>query len=92
MVNKMIIKDDLMLRNILGDWIVVPMGERLLEFNGMLKINESGAFIWKLLENENNEQEIIAAMLEEYDIDEATATIELNTFMNTLLEANILEA
>lgn len=85
------IKEDLMLRNINEDWIVIPMGERLLEFNGMIKLNHSGSFIWKLLEMEKSKEEIIAAMLEEYDIDEETASREYDTFLKALIEANILE-
>jgi hypothetical protein len=86
------IKEDLMLRNILGEWIVVPMGERLLEFNGMIKVNESGAFIWKFLEKGAEREEIIAAMLEEYEIDEAAAAAELDEFIETLSKAGVLEA
>jgi hypothetical protein len=86
------IKEDLMLRNINEDWIVIPMGERLTEFNGMIKTNQSGSFIWKLLEAEKSREEIIAALLEEYDIDEKTAALEFDTFLHTLLKANILEA
>lgn len=85
------IKEDLMLRNILGDWIVVPMGERLLEFNGMMKMNESGAFIWRQLEADHTREDIIAALLEEYDIDETTAAAEVDTFMGALKKADILE-
>jgi hypothetical protein len=90
--NNMKIKEDFMLRNICEDWIVIPMGERLLDFNGMMKLNQSGSFIWKLLEMKRSREEIISAMLEEYDIPEETAAQEFDTFLQTLKEANILEA
>ena len=86
------IKEDLMIRNIMGEWIIVPMGERLTEFNGMMKVNESGAFIFKLLENYTTKKIIIDAMLKEYDIDEHTAATELNEFIKVLADAGILEA
>lgn len=89
---KMKIKEDLMLRNINEDWIVVPMGERLKEFNGIMKTNQSGSFIWRLLEAKKSKEEIIAAMLEEYDINEETAILEYDAFIQVLKEANILEA
>jgi len=85
------IKEDLMLRNIVGAWIVVPMGERLLEYNGMLKVNESGAFIWRLLQTDNSKEKIVEAMLEEYEIDEETATHEVDAFIKTLTDAYVLE-
>ena len=86
------IKEDFMLRNINEDWIVIPMGERLLEFNGMMKLNQSGGFIWKLLEQNKSRADIIAAMLKEYDLDEETATRGFDTFLQALVESNILEA
>lgn len=86
------IKEDLMLRNIAGTWVVVPMGERLLELNGMIKINESGALVWRLLEKGSSQEEIIAAFLEEYEVDEVTAAQEVETFIKTLEDANVLEA
>lgn len=86
------IKEDFMLRNISEDWIVIPMGERLSEFNGMMKLNESGSFIWRLLDQEKSREEIIAALLEEYDIDEEKAAKEYDTFFQTLIDANIMEA
>lgn len=85
------IKEDLVLRNIAGDWIVVPMGERLIEFNGMMKLNESGAFIWKLMENDISKEEIIAAMLNEYDMDKEMAKQALDEFITVLSDADILE-
>ncbi|MDD4296604.1 MAG: PqqD family protein [Ruminiclostridium sp.] len=86
------IKEDLMIRNIMGEWIIVPMGERLIEFNGMIKVNESGAFIFKLLENDTTKEAIIDAMLKEYDINEQTATTELNEFIKVLADTGLLEA
>ncbi len=86
------IKQDLMLRNINEDWIIIPMGERLLEFNGMIKTNQSGSFIWRLLEKEKSREEIISALIEEYDIDKETGAKEFDTFFKTLIEANIMEA
>lgn len=85
------IKEDLMLRNIVGEWVVVPMGERLLEFNGLMKLNDTAAFIWKLIDNGVNKQDSISAMLEEFDVDETKATHDYETFVSMLRNANILE-
>jgi len=86
------IKEDLMIRNIMGEWIIVPMGEKLTEFNGMIKVNDSGAFIFKLLENDTTKEAIIGAMLKEYDINEQTATTKLNEFIKVLADTGLLEA
>lgn len=85
------IKEDLMLRNIQGEWVVIPMGERLLEFNGIMKLNESGAFIWEQMKEGKPKEMIKKRMLEEYEVDEKTLDLKLDEFIDTLKEANILE-
>ena len=40
------VKEDLMLREVMNEWMIIPMGERLLEFNGISKLNESGVLLW----------------------------------------------
>lgn len=85
------IKDDLMLRNVCDEWVVVPMGARLQEFNGIMKLNESGAFIWKLLQEESSRENIIGQLLEEYDIEEKEATKEVDDFVDLLSKKQVLE-
>ncbi len=86
------IKEDLMLRNIAGEWIVVPMGERLTEFCGMMRLNDSGAFIWEQLQKETTKEEIISAMRSTYDAAEDQLVCEVDAFIKKLNEINVLEA
>lgn len=85
------LKEDFMLRNICGEWTIVPMGERLTEFTGMMKVNDTGAFIWKMLEKETTKEEIVTALLEEYDVDRETAECTLEDFVSVLEENKVLE-
>lgn len=43
------IKEGFAKRNIAGSEIVVPVGKKALEFNGMVTLNETGAFFLGLL-------------------------------------------
>jgi len=43
------IKNNLILREIAGSWIIVPVAEMVVEFNGLMNLNETGAFLWKKL-------------------------------------------
>jgi len=85
------IKEDFMLRYIADEWVVVPMGERLKKFNGLIRLNESGAFIWKLLEKDVSKDEIVTAMLEEFDADEKKVSEDIEAFLRKLEDALILE-
>lgn len=87
------IKEGFILRNVAGSNIVVPFGDRCMDFNGMITLNETGAFIWKQLENDVEEADIVKAILAEYDagVDEALATQCVRDFVAKLKEADCIE-
>ncbi len=85
------IKDGFMLREVAGTYVVVPVGERSEQFNGMVNLNEIGAFIWKVLENGSDRAGVISAMLAEYDVTEEIAAKDADNFINILSENGLLE-
>ncbi|MBN1758487.1 MAG: PqqD family protein [Chitinispirillaceae bacterium] len=54
-------------------------------FNGV------GAFIWCCIEKSYDEEAIINALLEEYEVDKTTADRDLRTFVGTITERGLLE-
>lgn len=86
----MIIKKELIKREIAGDTILVPVGKTVYDANGLFVLNELGAFIWDLLPKVSSEEEICKAVLEEYDVTEAEATRDIDEFLGKLKEMNIL--
>ncbi|MDO4420147.1 MAG: PqqD family protein [Ruminococcus sp.] len=84
------IKENYMLRKVADCYVVVPIGAAVAEFNGMINLNEVGAFLWHQLENENTVEGVLAAMLEEYEVDEATAKADLMRFIKELEDANLI--
>lgn len=85
------IKPGYLLREVAGSIVAVPLGNDSVNFNGMITLSETGALLWRKLENGATENELVAAMLEEYDIDDATARRDIKAFTDKLLKANILE-
>ena len=85
------IKKDFILRNIADTHIVVPVGERVVEFKGMMTLNDTGSFIWKNLTQEVSYEELLALILDEYDIDEETAKKDLDAFIVKAHETAVLE-
>ena len=57
----------------------------------MITLNDSGAFLWKELEKGCDVDDLTAALLREYDVDEATARTCSADFIEKLKEANCLE-
>ena len=60
------VKKDFMLREVAGYYVVVPVGDGSLNFNGVINLNGSGAFLWKTMENDTTEAQMVAALLNEY--------------------------
>ena len=56
---KMKIKSGFVLEKVGGDYLAVAVGELADYFNGMVRLNETGAFLWNLLcEGEFSREEL----------------------------------
>lgn len=84
------LKNDFTLREITGDYIVVPTGENYLDFGAVISLNSSGAFLWKLLQNSTTNDELVNAMITEYDIDRKTAEEDVAEFISLLTEHGLI--
>ena len=71
------------LRTVAGETIVVPTGSTL-DLNMMITLNGTGKFLWEKLEKGIEYDELVAALLEEYDVDETTAKAHVNAFVEKL--------
>lgn len=72
--------------------IAVAVGDDLQKFNGFIKMNGTGAFIFNMLKNDVTEEEIIKAMSSEYtDATEAEITETVKDFVGQLNEAGVIE-
>ena len=85
------IKEGFIVRTVAGSNIVVPLGEKTVSFNGIMTLNETGCFLWKLLEQGAERDALIRAMTEEYDVTEQVAAADIDTFLNKLEEAGLAE-
>ena len=85
------IKDGFILRDVAGQTIVVAVGKRSKSFNRIIKLNPTGKFIWEKLSSDIERDELVASLVAEYDIDEATASSDADKFVETLKGADILE-
>lgn len=83
------IKDGFVVRNIAGSNIVVPLGENTVNFNSVITLNETGLFLWKLLEKGTDTDSLVTAVTNEYNIDAETAKKDIDAFIKKLTEAEI---
>ena len=83
-------KKKFLLREIAGEFMLVPLGECSAQFNSMVTMNETGAFIWKCLEKDMSVKEIAEKITEEYDVPFENAEIDINRFIAYLKEKEII--
>ena len=83
------IKEGFLLRRIAGQTVVLSTAGDL-ELNKMITLNETGAFLWERMQTETDEAALTAALLGEYDVDAATASGCVASFVEKLRKHNLL--
>ena len=86
------LKKNFVLRDVADVWAVLPTAADTLNFDGMLTLNDSGAMLWKQLEQGADQDALVKALLEAYEVSREQASADVETFMATLAEAGCLEA
>ena len=71
-------------RKIGTQYVIVAVGAATKKFNGMISVNSTGSFIWDQLEQSMTIEELVDAILQNYEIDAETATAHATQFVNTL--------
>ena len=85
------IKEGFLLRNVAGNNVVVPIGQATLDFNGMMSLNDTGAFLFsKMIEGTTREQ-LIEELISEYGIDEQWAQKDVDTFIQKVEGEDLFE-
>lgn len=78
------IRDGFILRNVGTETVVVATGAASVGFNGIVHLNETGAFLWKQLEHENTQEGLLKALLDTYEISEEQAKKDIEAFIGQL--------
>ena len=84
------VRDGLILRQVADATIATPAGKASLDLNVMVTLNETGAFLWRMLENDVSEQELVEALLKEYSVDENTARAGVSRFIAKLTDEGLI--
>ena len=77
------IKEGFLLRSIAQEIVVVPVSGDL-DLNMMIKLNETGCFLWEQLQSETTVDEVVQAVLRKYGIEEAAARNYVEAFVKDL--------
>lgn len=85
------LKYNFVINNVAGETVAVSVGDNDGRFNGYIKLNETGAFIFKMLKKETTREEIINALCAEYPDATQDAAIEsVDILLEKLKKADLL--
>ena len=80
------------LRNVCGENIVVAEGEENIDFCNIISMNESSAYLWNNIQNKDfSKEDLVALLMEEYEVDEPTATQDVSLLVDQWMQAGIIE-
>ena len=85
------LKENFVLRRVLNNWVVLPLGAATVDFNGILNLNDSGALLWQRLEQGADREELADALTAQYDVSRAQALADVDEFYAVLVNAGCAE-
>lgn len=84
------VSNEMILRRIAGETILVPVGAMARKIHGMIRLSESGALLWTALQQDCAEPMLVDILLQEYDTDAAAAAQDVREFLQKLENLGIL--
>lgn len=87
------VKENYMLREIAGNFVVIPVGQNVADYKNMLHLNETSVFLWNELQNEISFDELLKRMAVKYEASENEVSIlekDLNEFLDKLRKLEVL--
>lgn len=84
------VKKDFVLRTVAGENVIISSGD-MLNLNVMITVNETGRFLWERLQSETTKEELIDALLAEYEVEESVAKVHVNAFIQKLDDNGFIE-
>lgn len=85
------LKKNFVLRQVAGTWVVLPLGAETVNFSGMLQLNESGAMLWRVLEEGGSQAALVEVLLGEYDVTREQAEADVQEFLAKLDQAGCIQ-
>jgi len=86
------IKDGFILRSICGEYIVVGEGLAQVNFNKMLSMNETAAYLWKeITGKEFTREDLVQLLLDQYEVSREQAAADIDKLVDTWLKEGVVE-
>ena len=84
-------KSGFVLRKVVGEYILMPVGDNIQHFNGTVLLNEVSAFVWEKLQTPVSTEELLETIIDEFEVDKGTASRDLEKLLGTFSDFGIIE-
>ncbi len=84
-------KAGFVLRNVVDEHILMPTGDNIGKFNGTVLLNDVSALVWEKLQNPISREDLLQAILDEFEVEKAIASADLDKLLETLRGYGIIE-
>ena len=78
------------LRNLTGEYMLMPTCGNIAAFHGALLMNELAVFVWERLQAPVTRDELLAQILAAYEIDVETATLDLEALLKKMKRLGVI--
>ena len=80
------IKEGYIIKKLGAGYVVVTVGEASKDFNGLIRLNSIGAFLWKSIQDgADTKEKLVQTMVESFEgLDETTAKQDLDEFLEMI--------
>ncbi len=82
--------NEFIIRELEGKYLLIPFGQKALDFNGVITVNETAKFLWETCGEEINQSDLVNALVTEYDVDCETAEKDAADFIKVMKEAGCI--
>lgn len=82
--------EDFHLRNAGGEFLIVPLGAQVADMGGLVILNETGSYVWTLLQKEQSLDDLVNAVAERFAVERARAYADVQCFTADLVRMGIL--
>lgn len=85
------VKSGFVIKEVAGDYCIVPADDRFLDFGAMITANDTGAFLFEAMQSEFTVESVASMLCKEYDIDFDTACEDVEEFVSLLRDKDLLD-
>jgi len=85
------VSDRIASRKIVDEVILVPLRDKVAEMESLYSLNEVGARVYELIDGKRAVRDIVAAIVEEFEVDSRQAESDVTQFVEQLLSINGIE-